>query len=144
MKRFGIFVKWFLYITTGILIVCGINYTLAGVETITVDVFWKILLSAFATTVATVLIHPQEEDGKIKSYIKLALHYVTLCMIMVLLGGWFGWTAFDFGGVLTMMADVGLVYLLAFLSYYIIDYKQADEINKMLKEKYGDGENGKK
>lgn len=59
---------------------------------------------------------------------------------MSFLGEWFGWIDFDLFGIGMMAIDVGLVYLLVFIAYYIIDIKQAGEINKMLQEKYGDEE----
>ena len=140
MKILGNLVKWFLYITVGILIVCGISYGIAGIETVTVNVFGMILLSAFVTALATVLILPKEEDGKVKSCIKYVLHYIALCVIMCFLGERFGWINFDLVAIGLMVIDVGLVYLLVFIAYYIIDVKQAGEINKMLREKYGDEE----
>jgi len=140
MKALGKFVKYFLYITVGIFIVCGINYKIAGIETVTVDVFGMILLSAFVTTVATVLIHSKEDDGKVKSCVKFVLHYIILCMIMSFLGKQFGWIDFDLAGIGMMVIDVGVVYLLVFIVYYIIDIKQAEKINQMLQEKYGDEE----
>lgn len=140
MKTLGNFIKWFLYITVGILIVCGISYRIAGIETVTVDVFGMILLSGFVTTLATVLILPKEEDGKVKSCVRFVLHYIVLCVIMSFLGEQFGWLNYDLAGIGMMVVDVGLVYLLAFISYYIIDIKQASEINRMLQEKYGDEE----
>lgn len=138
MKKLSNFVKWFLYITTGILIVCGINYTLAGVEAVPVNIFWKILFCGFVTTLVTVLLLPKEEDGRTKSYVKFALHYITLCIVMVPVGIWFGWIGFNLAGVLAMMANVGCVYFAASLAYYVIDCRQAEEINKGLKEKYGE------
>ncbi len=140
MKTLGNFIKWFLYITVGILIVCGISYRMAGKETVTVDVFGMILLSAFVTTLATVFILPGEEDGKVKSCVKFVLHYIVLCVIMSFLGERFGWIDYDLIGIVGMAIRVGLVYLLAFMAYYIIDIRQAGEINRMLQEKYGDEE----
>ncbi len=140
MKGISNFVKWFLYITTGILIICGVNYQLAGVEMVSVDVFWKILFSGFATTLVSVLLLPKEEDGKIKMYLKFGLHYAALCIVMIPLGCWFGWIDMEPSGIICMMLDVGGVYLAALFAYYIVDRKQADEINRMLKEKYGDAE----
>ncbi len=140
MKTLGNFIKWFVYITVGILIVCGISYRMAGNETVTVDVFWMILLSAFVTTLVSVLILPKEEEGKVKSGIKFVLHYIVLCVIMCFLGERFGWIDYDLAGVVGMIIRVGVVYLLAFMAYYIIDIKQASDINKMLQEKYGDEE----
>lgn len=138
MKTLGNFVKWFLYITVGILFVCGISYGIAGMETVTADIFGMIFLSAFVTTLATVLILPKEEDGKVKSGVKFVLHYIVLCVIMSFLGEGFGWLNFDLYGIGMMALDVGIVYFLVFIAYYIVDVKQADEINKMLQEKYGD------
>lgn len=138
MKTLGNFIKWFLYITVGILIVCGISYRMEGLEMVTVDIFWMILLSAFVTTLATVFILPGEEDGKVKSCVKFVLHYIVLCVMMCFLGERFGWIDYDLMGVVGMAIRVGFVYLLAFMAYYIIDIRQADEINKMLQEKYGD------
>lgn len=138
MRIFRGYVKCFLYITTGILVVCGINYGLAGAETVTADIFWKILVSGLITAGITIALLPREEDGKLKSYIRFALHYIALCMIMVPLGVWFDWINFNLTGIVTMVIDVGGVYLSAIFAYYIIDKKQADEINKRLREKYGD------
>lgn len=138
MKTFRNLIKWFLYITVGILIVCTISYSVAGNETVTVDIFWMILLSAFATALVTVFILPGEEDGKVKTCIKLGLHYIILCVIMCFLGEQFGWMDFNMAGVFGMIIKVGLVYFLAFMAYYIIDIKQASDINKMLQEKYGE------
>lgn len=140
MKILGNFIKWFLYITVGILIVCGVSYKMAGNETVTVDVFWMILLSAFVTTLISVLILPKEEDGKVKSGIKFGLHYIALCIVMCFLGERFGWVEFNMAGVVGMVIRVGFVYLLAFMAYYITDVKQASDINKMLQEKYGEEE----
>lgn len=137
MRTLSNFVKWFLYITTGITIICGINYTLAGVETVAADIFWKILFCGFATTLVTVLLLPKE-DGRRKSYIKFVLHYIMLCIVMIPVGVWFDWISFSLSGVLIMAADVGGVYIAALLAYYVIDCRQAEEINKGLKEKYGE------
>lgn len=140
MKKLAIFLKWFLYITTGIMIVCAINYTLAGEKSVTVNVFWKILFSSFMTTAVTLIFSPQREDKKNCVYGSWVIHYICLCVVMSFLGMWFGWIDFSFIGIGIMAADVGIVYFLTFVVYYIIDIKQADEINKVLQEKYGDDE----
>ena len=145
MKTFREFVKWFLYILPGIIVVCGIGYTLDGAETVSVNVLWKILFSAFVTALLTTLMHvmlikPNEEEGRLAAYLKLAIHYILLCAIMSFLGAWFGWIDFGVRGVLAMALYVGGVYLIACTVYYIIDVKQADIINKKLREKYGDNQ----
>ncbi len=84
------FIKRFLYVTVGIFAVCGAGYTIAGVETVTVDIFGMILLSSFATTLSTVFMLPKEKDGKVKTWVKLILTYVVLCVIISFLGIRFG------------------------------------------------------
>lgn len=137
MKRLGIFVKWFLYITVGIFLVCGLAYTLEGSESIPVNVFWKILLSGFVTTLVTVFFRCWEEESQTKVWVRIVCHYIALCVVMSVLGMWFGWIEAALTGVGKMAVYVGVVYLLAFGAYYIIDLRQADAINKKLQEKYG-------
>lgn len=146
MKTFSDFVKrllkWFLYIIPGVMVVCGIGYMLSGVETIKVNVLWKILFSAFVTALVTagmqIGLLQAEDDKKVNPYFKLIIHYIVLCAIMSFLGAWFGWVDFNIYGVLAMALYVGAVYFLTCAAYYIIDVKQADIINKKLREKFGD------
>lgn len=140
MNRISEYIKWFLYITTGILIVCAANLEIMGEETIQVDMLWQILLSGLLTTLVTVLLFIQECNRKAEVCLKCILHYVALCVIMVLCGNWFGWMKLDLGGIVMMVVSVAVVYLFAFLAYYLIDMRQAVQINQKLKEKYGDEE----
>lgn len=138
MKKFANFIKWFLYITIGIFFVCAVAYTLEDVDSISVNIFWKILLSGFVTTLVTIFFRCWEEEENSKLWVRVVFHYVVLCVVMSILGMWFGWIEAAPSGVGKMVIYVGLVYLLAFGAYYIIDIKQADAINKKLREKYGD------
>ena len=138
MRTLKDFVKWFLYITMGILIVCAVNFQLADVESLSKETLWQILLSGFLTSGVTVLLYPRESMNKIPFWIKLVVHYVALCIVMILCGHWFGWLDFDLGGIVMMAVSVAVVYGITFLIYYLIDLKQADEINRRLEEKYGE------
>lgn len=139
MKILSNYIKWFLYINTGILIVTAINFPLAGVESMPINTLWNILFSALVTTVVTVFFSPREER-KIKMPFQYIMHYLTLCAVMIFFGNMFGWIHLNVGGVVMMMVDVALVYVIAFVVYYILDIRQADAINKKLKEMYGDEE----
>lgn len=134
------FVKWFLYITMGILIVCAVNFQLADAESIPKETLWQILLSGFLTTGITVLLYPRNGSNKSTFWVEILAHYLALCIIMILCGYWFGWLDFDLGGIVMMVVSVAAVYGITFLIYYLIDLKQADEINQKLKEKYGERE----
>lgn len=134
------FVKWFLYITMGILIVCAVNFQIADAESIPKETLWQILLSGFLTTGITVLLYPRNGSNKSTFWVEILAHYQALCIIMILCGYWFGWLDFDLGGIVMMVVSVAAVYGITFLIYYLIDLKQADEINQKLKEKYGERE----
>ena len=140
MKSIGEFIKWFIYITIGIFLVCAISFTLEGATEMPVSTFWKILLEGLVATVVTVLLQPKEDDGVGKTWIKFALHYLSLCIIMFCFGGWFGWIPFSVRGGVIMSVDVAIVYALCTAIYYLIDVRQARGINKVLQEKYGEKE----
>lgn len=134
------FVKWFLYITTGILIVTCIIFALYDADALPKNTLWHILLSGFLTTGVTVLFCPEETGSKWRTSVGVILHYISLCVVMVVCGNWFGWIRFDLPGIALMFGAVAVVYLISFITYYIVDMKQAEAINQRLKEKYGDEE----
>ncbi len=131
--------KWFWYITPGIIFVYAVNVELAGEEMIPSRGLWQILLAGFLTALVTVFLVPQGNRKGI-IFASILLHYAALCIVMTGCGCWFGWMDFDASGVVMMLVSVAVVYLLAFSIYYGMDVKQAEEINRKLKEKYGDGE----
>ena len=138
MKSIGEYIKWFVYITIGIFLVCAISFTLEGEKTIPVNTFWKILLEGLVATLVTVPLQPQEEDGAGKTWFKFVLHYLSLCIIMCSFGIWFEWIHFSVVGILIMAVDVAVVYALCTTVYYLVDVRQAKGINKVLQEKYGE------
>ena len=138
MKSIGEFIKWFIYITIGIFLVCAISFTLEGATEMPVSTFWKILLEGLVATVVTVLLQPKEDDGVGKTWIKFALHYLSLCIIMCCFGIWFGWIHFSVVGIFIMALDVAIVYALCTTVYYLVDVRQAKGINQVLREKYGE------
>lgn len=139
MKGLGEYIKWYMYITTSILIVCAVLFHISGEETIPVETLWQILLSGFLTTLVTVLPIFRECSRKSTAIIKHILHYVLLCAVMFLCGKWFGWMDFELEGIAMMAGAVAVVYLLSFGAYYMIELKQASDINRKLKEKYSGG-----
>ena len=138
MKIISSFIKWYFYITTGILFVCAINITLSREENIPSDTLWKILLSGFLTTVVTMFFLFRESDSKFVMGYRMILHYLALGIVMILSGRWFGWLEFDISGIVMMLLSVAVVYFLTSFAYYILDRKEAQEINQKLNEKYHD------
>ena len=136
MKLVSEVFKWFLYITTGILIVTAIMFSIIGEETMPVNTLWKILLAGILTTAVTILFKPWKDWG----WLGFLLHYLALCVVMVICGTMFGWIHFGLSGVTGMMIDVAVVYMIAFGAYCLVDRKQAEDINKKLRERYKDEE----
>ena len=138
MRRLSDFIKWYFYITTGILFIVAGNFALVKAEMIPGDTLWQILLSGFLTTLVTVALVPREGMSKKITWIHILLHYLGLCVTMVISGYWFGWINLNPAGICLMMVSVALVYLIVFVVYYLLDVKQADAINRKLQEKYSE------
>lgn len=121
MRRLSDFIKWYTYITISILIVCAVVFTIYNTKSIPL------------VTVLSVL---KEENRRWLLAVRHVLHYVLLCIIMIICGNFFGWMSLNFQGIAMMVGAVAVVYLLAFGAYCVTDLKQANEINQKLKEKY--------
>ena len=134
------FIKWFLYITISIFLVVTLTYKMYSADTIPTDTLINILISGFLTTAVTVVIALRECKSKWGSLLKYLIHYISLCVVMCLCGDWFGWYDLNLSGILSMSLSVAIVYAMSFGVYCLIDWKQAKDINKMLKEKYKDEE----
>lgn len=61
MKMLSLFVKFFIYITTVILIVCAINFQISGQNLIPMETLWRILLSGFLTIIVTMLFSQRKQ-----------------------------------------------------------------------------------
>lgn len=139
MKKLHVFIQCFLAVTTGIVIIGAFNYA-SQPEALTRDTLWQILLSAGLCALATALFFPEENDGKVRIWIGIGLHFVSLCAIMVCCGRWFGWVGPNLLDAMTMVGYVVLVYAFTTGVSYLLEKKQADSINQALKEKYADEE----
>ena len=140
MKKILEFIKWFFYITTSVVFICAANLTISGGNTIFVNTLWQILLCGFLTALVTVLLRPDPKDGGKIMILKIIIHYIILCVVMIICGHWFGWMVFSFADIVMMLVSVAVVYLIVFTAGFWLDLKGAEEINRRLKEKYNDKE----
>lgn len=136
MKRLKNFIQWFVYITTGILIVTAISFSILTDGTMPTVTLWQMLLAGFLTAGVTALFSPDEQTSKRAFLIGMFGHYLCLCAVMVGCGVWFGWINLTLPGVLMMCVDVALVYGITFTIYCLLEKKNADELNRKLQEKY--------
>ena len=140
MKILSDFIKWFLYITTCILIVVAANIMISGKDMIPADTLWQILLSGFLTTLVTILLWAKEPGNIRSGIIRMVVHYIALCAVMIVCGRWFDWMNLSPAGIVMMVISVAVVYALVVLADYWTGRKLADEINQKLKGRYRDGE----
>lgn len=132
------FARWFFYISTAVLIICAINFSVSDVDLISKDTLWQILLSGFLTALVTVLLYPRENSAGSRIFLQCLIHYGALCAVMILSGHQFGWLEYDFAGIAMMLVSVAVVYLICLGMYYLVDRSNADKINRRLREKYGE------
>ncbi|MBR5513423.1 MAG: DUF3021 family protein [Ruminococcus sp.] len=137
MKYISEFVKYFCYITTGIVIVSGI--TVLSNEMIPSATVLQSVLAGAITALVTTFFLTGEPKSKKDMFLRLTFHYISLCVIMVIIGFSFNWIPHSIMGVIFMIAAVGVVYIFTALSYMFTSQKEIKELNKALNEKYHNG-----
>ncbi len=131
-------IKYFMYITTAIIIICALNITLSGADTVSSDTLWQIVISGAATAVITAAFFSREINTTKGFIIMTAVHYVILCVVMIFISVMFGWMKLSIPGIIMMCISVALVYVITCSSRYFLDKKQADLFNETLNNKYRD------
>ncbi len=134
MKYISEFIKYFCYITTGIIIVTGITVLPYG--TIPSALVLQSVLAGAITALVTTIFLTGEPKSKKDMFLRFGLHYVSLCVIMVIIGFSFNWISRSIIGVIFMIVSVGVVYIFTTLSYVFTSRKEVNELNKALLEKY--------
>ncbi len=133
MKKISEYIKWFLYITSCILIVRGCIYYFTG-DTIIFKAILDIIIMGILTTVVTMFMFSIDIDGLL-GYL---LHYGLLTVVVLLYLEWNQWPYIDMNEVLMIIIAVAIIYLLVLGSYHLIDVREAKQINEKLKDKYGE------
>lgn len=135
MKFITELLKYFVYITTGILFVFITIMLLGGYESISIRELMQIPLAAFVTALVTAVIYSKETMMKKEFNIRMAVHYILLCVIMVIFGTAFGWVSFDLAGVMTIVISTAAIYAFTFAGAYLSSKSEAEKLNKALKSK---------
>lgn len=135
MDKIRRFIQCFVTVTTGIVAIGAITYSLQPTEP-TSDTLWQILLSGALCALSTTLFFPSEFASKARIRAGIGLHFISLCAIMVCCGRWFGWVGPTVLEAAIMVGYVVLVYAFTTGITYLLSKRQADEINRHLREKY--------
>lgn len=136
MDKLRNFIQWFVTITTGTLFLCALSSTLSGEETVPVAMLWQALLTGALCALSTLLFFPTESKSRLHTVVGISLHFLSLCAIMIFCGVRFGWIAWDLPSVCYMVGCVIAVYAFTTGVSYLIEKKQVDLMNRILKEKY--------
>lgn len=128
-------VKYFVYITTGILFVFIVILLLEGTDSISIQKLIQIPCAALATALLTVLIYTREAAKKKEYYIRIAIHYILLCVVMVILGTVFEWIDFDLKGIMIMVISTAAIYAFTFTGSYLSSKSDAKKLNEALRSK---------
>lgn len=136
MDKLRNFIQWFVTITTGILFLCALSSTMSGAETVSVAMLWQALLAGALCALSTVLFFPTESKSRLHAAGGICLHFLSLCVIMVYCGVRFGWIGWAVKDVCYMVGCVIAVYGFTVGVSYLIEKKQVDLMNRILKEKY--------
>jgi hypothetical protein len=136
MKTFvSEFLKWFLIINTGILLIVWIN--IFRYDTIWTAIIPQILGASFVTSLVTTgffSINPRKPLSKLQRVLIMAAHYLVLCAVILVMGVWFNWFEFTLTGCLSVALSVAGVYFIATVLSYLLSKSEADEMTRALKE----------
>ena len=127
-------IKYFTFITTGIVILFIIIMLIQGNDSITLSSLIEIPCAGLVCSVTTVLLYPAETKTKSALFVRMAIHYLALCVVMTVVGIMFGWISFNMNGILLMLISVAVIYAFTFGVAYITSKNDADEVNKVLKK----------
>jgi hypothetical protein len=136
MKAFiSEFLKWFLIINTGIMLIVWFN--IFNYETIWTQIFPQIFCASFVTSIVTTAffsINPKKPLSRIMRVLIPVAHYLVLCVIIMTLGTLFDWFEFSLSGCLVVVLSVAGVYLITAVISYLLSKSEADEMTKALKD----------
>ena len=135
MKFITDLIKYFVYITTGIVFVFIAMLLIEGGSSISTKTLIQIPCAALVTALVTVIIYSKEEVMKKEFYIRIAVHYILLCVIMVIFGTAFGWVNFNLAGVMIIVISTAAIYAFTFAGAYLSSKSEAEKLNKALKSK---------
>ncbi len=135
MKYITEIIKYFTFITTGIVILFIAIMLIQGNDGITLRTLIGIACLGLVTAVVTVFLYPAEAKNKREFWLKLLLHYVVLCIVISAFGILFGWIGLNFKGILLMMVCTAAVYAFTYAVAYLSSKNDADALNQALKQR---------
>ncbi len=135
MKFITDLIRYFVYITTGILFVFIAMLLIEGGSGVSTQTLIRIPCAGLATALITAVIYSREAVKKKELYIRISVHYILLCITMIALGTAFEWVNFNLAGVMTIVISTAAIYAFTFAGAYLSSKSEAEKLNKALKSK---------
>ena len=135
MKYITEIIKYFTFITTGIVILFVAILLIQGGDSISLKTLIGMPCLGLVTAVVTVFLYPAEARTRREFWLKLLLHYFVLCVAISVFGMVFGRIGLDFKGILLMMVCTAAVYAFTYAVAYLSSKNDADELNQALKKR---------
>lgn len=135
MKYITEIIRYFTFITTGIVILFIVLMLIKGNDCILLSTLIKIPCAALATSIVTVIFYPTETKTKKEYILKVLLHYLVLCIVMTIFGVLAEWISFNFIGIMIMVISTAAVYIFTYTIAFLCSKNDADELNMALKNK---------
>ncbi len=135
MKYITEIIKYFTFITTGIVILFVAILLIQGGDSISLKTLIGMPCLGLVTAVVTVFLYPAEARTRREFWLKLLLHYFVLCVVISVFGMVFGWIGLSFKGILLMMVCTAAVYAFTYAVAYLSSKNDADELNQALKKR---------
>ena len=135
MKFITDLIRYFVYITTGILFVFIVILLIEDSGSISTKTLIQIPCAGLVTALVTVIIYSREAVMKKEFYFRIAIHYLLLCVIMTIFGTAFEWVRLDLAGVMTIVIATAAIYAFTFAGAYLSSKSEAEKLNRALKSK---------
>lgn len=128
--------QYFAYITTGTVIAFAVFAAIMQTEKISLIMIFEIPISALINALITEALFYKEQSTRKKMIAAFALHFILICISMVVFGLLFDWIQPEGEQILLMLLCVVLVYTFTFALTYLNTKKEADAINNALTKKF--------
>lgn len=133
------FLKWFLIINTGIMVVVWVN--IFQYDSIWTWIIPQIFGASFFTSLVTTIYFSYNPRKPITVPVRILMtvaHYLVLCVVIFVLGVVFDWFNPTPKGLVGIALSVAGVYLIVSVIAYVLSKGEADEMTKALKDYKGE------
>ncbi len=135
MKHIKTFLHYFISITTLVTAVIGIDAATSDIEGLSKYTLLYILEASAATALVTTLVFSYTPKNRKQNLIQTAIHFVLLCVTIVIMGLCIGWIAADIKSIAITCLYVFIIYVVEYFISSLMLKREADEFNRAINER---------